>query len=171
MDTRILSCEPTKTYGIDAHAHYLNKHIAFHHVYYLKTLQIPIKGNDKMNEISADPCDSKYWRNDMKFNQDAIIGCGSLDSSVIPPTHEGLSNYDLWNYFAVNGTDKIFFPTTHWILSDSGRDPVPILRPLLGYNLTKHYKKYGQRLKQGLWKEFGPNDCENIQLQNVPKNY
>jgi hypothetical protein len=130
-----------------SHEFYLHKNMVLHHAYHHTSSKV------------THPCDTKTWDPSMRFDQSAMTGCGSF-AKPAPNSDRGRSMYQLWDYFATQGDDKLHLPDALWRMHD-GRDPVPVLSPLAGYNTTKHAKT-NTDLKQ--WQAFGPSDCENFEV-------
>jgi hypothetical protein len=112
----------------------------------------------------SDKCDGgeeEEWKQTrIRYNQTIMVGCGSIDQAV--PTHDRnrhMDMYDVWNYYAVNGSDISFYKNYEDDLSDwtrvNGHWNLDITK-LEGYNKTDHYQKYKS---SGEWKSFSPRDC------------
>lgn len=129
------------------HEHYLGSKTTVHHVYH-------------NNREGAHPCDAERWTKDMRYNQEAAIGCGSL-ALPAPGSDKGMNMYQMWEMYANTQREELELPPNHWRLAP-GLDPVPIIKPLVGYNLTKHSRKYDILSE---WHDYGPKDCENFQVQ------
>ena len=128
------------------HSDYIKQHIALHHTYH-------------NSHGSIHPCDVVKWESTMRYDQVAVIGCGSFLSPA--PFHDkGMNAYQLWSLFALEGTDELTLPESHWILLE-GREPTPLARPLAGYNLTSHFAT--QNVYDTL-EVFAPKDCKNEAL-------
>jgi len=92
-----------------------------------------------------------------------MTGCGSLYSEL-PDTklsHRGLSCYQLWKYYAVHGTDEVPIKSNNRrYVIETGKEPIPKLLLLHGYNKTKQFK--AQQKDKNTWKAFGKSDCESF---------
>ena len=145
------------------HLAFLNKYLGFHHVYYVP--------DDKLKHQA---CDVEGWPQELRYNQESLMGCGSLQHLPMPfmDHHKGLGIYEMWLYFAVNGTDDIELRDEKWKYLDGKKsDPVPVVTQLIGYNRSKHATKshyaYGP-LKGSDWLPYGPKDCENFDSSKNP---
>ena len=128
------------------HGHYIKQHIALHHTYH--------KSRGPIH-----PCDVDKWESSMRYDQGAVVGCGSFLKPA--PLHDnGMNAYQLWSYFALEGSDELTLPPSHWRLID-GRDPIPLARPLVGYNMTSHAVSRNIYETQDV---FAPRDCKNEAL-------
>jgi hypothetical protein len=86
------------------------------------------------------------------------LGCNDTNRTA-PINRKGLNAYQVWNYYALHGTDDLNFSPNYWRL-EAGKDPVPILRPLAGYNVTKHFAEYHSN--SSTFTPFTIDSCENI---------
>ena len=125
------------------HSHYIKQHIALHHTYH-------------NSHGSIHPCDADKWEPSMRYDQVAVVGCGSFLTPA-PRHNKGMNAYQLWSFFALEGTDELTLPGSHWVVVE-GSDPIPLARPLAGYNSTTHFTT--QNIYDSLV-VFGPKDCRN----------
>lgn len=112
--------------------------------------------------IHEDYCNGDKWPKHLRYNQHMMTGCGKLDTPTPSHNiHQTLSMYDVWNWFAINGTtvlvgsnddDREIF---EWIIQNSSTKPV--LVHLSGYNTTKHSKQYNITDR---WVPFTLKDCD-----------
>lgn len=109
------------------------------------------------------PCDIEKWPSSLRYSQEDMVGCGTLYSELpdTPLSHRGLSSYQLWKYYAVNGTDEIYIKSVDRYIIQTGKEPIPKLLQLYGYNQTKKYKELRES-KHSSWTPFGRSDCEEF---------
>ena len=139
------------------HAYYLDRAMIFHHVF-------------SSENNGYWPCDTTKWPPSLRYNQEDMTGCGSLYSELpdVKFSHRGLSCYQLWKYYAVHGTDEV--PIKHdnrRYVMETGKEPIPKLLLLHGYNKTNHYESFHPHLNTNgvltypeSWKVFGRSDCK-----------
>ena len=65
--------------------------------------------------------------------------------------------YDVWNYFAVNGTDLVLSGPNAPDWYNDGGTWKPIVSYLVGYNTTQHSRDHNLTKE---WADFGLNDCK-----------
>ena len=113
-----------------------------------------------VRHIQQDDCLGNSWPDSMKYNQQAMVGCGRINQ--VSPAHNILNSinmYDVWNYFHVNGTKVpigiIDEDNNEWINNNGILSPK--LLKLSGYNTTKHYQLH--RNYKSEWKQFTLEDC------------
>lgn len=129
------------------HEHYLkNGGFVYHHVYL-------------MHEESF-RCHEAQPTTHIALDAPTLLGCGSPGRAA-PANFKGLNSYQVWNYFAENGTDELDMSPRFWRWSAEG-EPVPIVRPLLGYNLTKHWRMHRDGAN---FSTFTLDSCENIPVE------
>lgn len=149
---------------ISDHSYYLDSSMIFHHVF-------------ASENNGYYPCDTSKWPSSLRYSQEDMVGCGSLYSDLpnTPLSHRGLSSYDLWKYFAVNGTDEVSFgPGKRRYIITKDKEPIPRLLKLPGYNVTDHYRLYhptsrrdSESSKEVLayptpWRVFARSDCKSF---------
>ena len=147
------------TNTISDHAYYLDESMVFHHVY-------AAENNGYW------PCDTTKWPHSLRYNQEDMTGCGSLYSELPENkfSHRGLSCYQLWKYYAINGTDDvpIKYDNRRYVM-EKGKEPIPKLLLLHGYNKTDHYESNhphvnanGVLIYPSSWRVFARADCKSF---------
>lgn len=111
--------------------------------------------------LPEDGCDGRSWSHAMRYNQHMMTGCGRIDNqSPAHDIHRSISMYDVWNWFAINGSaipigvNDEDMEIYEWI--DANGTTVPLLQQLEGYDTTAHSKKYDLHKK---WHPFTLKHC------------
>lgn len=126
--------------------------------------------------FKIDDCHGASWSDELKHNQDVVVGCGTL--KISNPKHDktlALDMYDVWQYFRENGTQIELIDDTDLKHIQNGyfkridNDTIePAVMLLGGYKSTKHSINNDIVTK---WVPFTLLDCNDRgKIKGLPDN-